>query len=275
MSTYRSWYRYVSTVNRTNVGRMYEHYINATSAYLENEFRIMVDKGEQQRAADLLFEYYKIVSPLMYEYAIQMYETPEARVIHLLDMLKTQLRIWLPQNSPNIGAACIWELMQKFPIPTHPVKYVDDAGNTVTTVKPVMLGSLYTLSLEKIGDDWGATSIPKRQHHGIPGKLTDSDKSSLPWRDQAFKMFGESEVRLLLGTLDPQFVSLMVNFPNSPAMCEETARTILRAPQPSNIKRVMDYYTHAKSPGRATQFFNHVMEISGVNVVKGTNNVEK
>ena len=120
---------------------MYEHYINATSAYLENEFRIMVDKGEQQRAADLLFEYYKIVSPLMYEHAIQMYETPEARVIHLLDMLKTQLRIWLPQNSPNIGAACIWELMQKFPIPTHPVKYVDDAGNTVTTVKPVMLGS--------------------------------------------------------------------------------------------------------------------------------------
>ena len=251
---------------------MYEHYINATSAYLEKEFRNMVDNGEQQRAADLLFEYYKIASPKMYDHAIQMYPTPESKVLHLMDMLKTQLRIWLPQNSPNVGAECIWELMQKFPIPTHPVRYIDDVGNTVTTVKPVLLGSLYTLSLEKIGDDWGATSIPKRQHHGIPGKLTDGDKSSLPWRDQAFKMFGESEVRLLLGTLDPQFVSLLVNFPNSPAMCEETARNILTAPQPSNIDKVMDYYTHAKTPGRATQFFNHVMEISGVKVVKGTSN---
>lgn len=248
---------------------MYEHYINATTLQLEAKFRQLVENKQDELAAKELFEYYQIVSPKMYEHAIELYPTVKDQIFHLHDMLKEGLRIWLPQNSPNIGAACIHALMERFPLSVNPVTYVDDVGNRVTTVKTVLLGSLYTVSLEKIGDDWGATSIPKRQHHGIPGKLTDADKSSLPWRDQAFKMFGESEVRLLLGTLEPQFVSLMVNFPNSPAMCEEASKNILRADQPSNMERAMDYYRHASLPGRATQYFNHVMEISGVKIVKG------
>ena len=128
---------------------------------------------------------------------------------------------------------------------------------------------LFDISLEKIGDDWGATSIPKRQHHGIPGKLTDGDKNMLPWRNQAFKIFGESEVRLLMGTLDPEFVASMINFPNNPAMCMDVAKTILTSKKPTDLHMALDYKKYANLPGRAVQYFNHIMETTGVKIVRG------
>ena len=206
---------------------------------------------------------------MMYQEALRYLPTEQDKINHTIEAMQNGLQIWQPQNAPDIGGKQIKTMMDNFPIPITPVTYIGDDGKVTRTKRDVLIGKLYMVLLEKIGDDWGATSIPKRQHHGIPGKLTDADKKSLPWRNQAFKVLGESEVRLLLGTLNPTFVASLITLPNSPAMCMDVAKGILSAPQPTNIRMVTDYRAHAEVPGRAVQYFNHMLETSGVKIARG------
>lgn len=243
--------------------------MGATLRHVENQCRQLIQQGQDKAAMELLFQFYSVISPLMYEQALQICPTEQEKINHTLEACREGIQIWLPQNSPNNGAPMIKELMEKFPIPVSPVTYIGDSGKKVRTLKNFIVGTNYILLLEKIGDDWGATSIPKRQHHGIPGKLTDTDKSSLPWRNQAFKVFGESEVRLLMGVCDPQYVASLITLPNSPSMCMEVARNILTADKPTDIHMVADYQKYAKTPGRALQYFNHILETTGIGITKG------
>ena len=259
----------LSTLKRMILSRFDEQYFSATVKDIECQCKELIANNRVTEAKDLLFKLYQVGSPKMHEAALEFCPTEEAKIAHTLEAVNEGLQIWFPQDNPNIGSQVIKDLMNNFRLPYGPVTYIGDSGKRVTTKKPVLIGSLYVMALEKIGDDWGATSIPKRQHHGIPGKLTDADKNTLPWRDQAFKVFGESEVRLLLGTLDPNFVASLITLPNSPAMCMDVARSVLTAEKPTDIYMVADYRKHAETPGRAVQYFNHMLAVSGIKIGRG------
>lgn len=250
------------------LGRFDEQLINATTVYIEEQCKQLIANNQLKEARDLLFSYYETAAPKLYDYAIRKLTTEQDQINHTIEQVNEGIQLWLPQDTPNFEFIT-QNVRLKFPLPTSPVTYVDDSGVRVRTVKPVVIGSLYYLLLEKIGDDWGATSIPKRQHHGIPGKLTDTDKSSLPWRDQAFKVFGESEVRLLLGVCDPDFVASLISIPNSPAICMEIAERVLTVDKPTNVNMIVDYQKHASILGRANQYFRHILGVSGVEIVRG------
>lgn len=257
-----------ASIRRMTMGRFDEQYINACSVYIEKQCKQMIVNNDLIGAKNLLVQYYSIIAPMMYDELLKYCPTEQQQIEHTIEQINEGIQLWIPQNSPDMDMR-IQQLRQTFPVPVSPVTYVDDSGIRVKTVKPILIGSVYYMLLEKIGDDWGATSIPKRQHHGIPGKLTDTDKSSLPWRDQAFKTFGESEVRLLLGTCDPDFVASLINFPNNPAMCMDVAQRILTVDKPTDLHMVVDYKKYAEMPGRANQYFNHILATSGVKITKG------
>nr|DAT18083.1 MAG TPA: DNA-directed RNA polymerase subunit alpha [Caudoviricetes sp.] len=258
-----------STINRMCLGRPWEHYTNATTIEVEKRCKQLIAQGSNKEAMEYLFSYYQVVSPEMYEKSLEILPTEQDKIRHTIEAITEGLQIWLPPTSEAIGAHGIHELMTKFPLVRKPVTYRDLSGHMVTTVKKYLIAPLYMVVLEKIGDDWGATSIPKRQHHGIPGKLTDTDKANLPWRDQSIKVFGESEVRLGVGVLHPTFMALMVNLPNSPAMCEEITRALLLADKPTDIDMIVDYRAHAKLQGRSAQYLHHMLNVSGVRMVRG------
>ena len=258
-----------SSLKRTIMGRFYEHYSSYTIEHVGKLCKNMLDQGKQQEAKDYLFSFYQACYPLMYEKALEILPTEQDKINHTIEACKEGLQVWLPQNTPGIGSEQIHRMINEFPVPMSPVTYIGDNGKVTRTKRKILVGSLYMVLLEKIGDDWGATSIPKRQHHGIPGKLTDGDKRLLPWRDQAFKVWGESEVRLGLDVLDPNFVAILLSIPNSPAMCMGMARKILTAPKPTDIKMAIDYKSFVEMPGRAVEYFNHMLEVSGVKLKRG------
>lgn len=262
----------ISTFRRTNFGRFIEHHLGAVCIELEQELKQLVEQGQTEQALERLFHLYYVVSPLMYEKSNEILKTPELKLQHLHEVLEEGIQIWLPQNSPQPMDRMMERVLAEFPVHDTPVTYTDLEGRKFKTVKPVLYGSLYILTLEKIGDDWGATSVPKRQHHGMPSKLTDYDKHLLPWRSQAFKIFGESEVRLLLGTLNSSFVSSLLTLSNSPEMSMEFAKAILRAKYPTSMTTAVDYRKHAEKPGRPLQYFNHILAMSGVRVIQGDPN---
>lgn len=254
-----------------NFGRFNEHYINATAMRIEPQVKSFLENGQNQEAVQLLSDFYETISPQMFEAFNEYCPTFEEKLEHTKETIfkDGMIRVWLTQDAETVGAEGIRRLLKRFPLEIGPVSYIDDEGKRVRTMRPVLIGSVYTFWLEKIGDDWGASSLPKRQHHGVPGKLTDADKASLPWREQGFKMIGESEYRLLIGTLEPVFAATLIQLANSPSACSELAENILLADKPSAMGASLNYRKLSDNPGRSVQYLNHILEMSGIRIAKG------
>lgn len=266
-----------ATINRMCFGRFSEHFINYTTRHVERQIFDLYHQGRKEDALQLMMDFYETASPYMFKQSNEVLKTKEGWMEHLREVVEEtkMLRLFIPQDSPNMGSEVVRQLDEKFPVPPTKVTYIDDQGIRRVTKKNIRIGSTYMLLLEKIGDDWGATSLPKRQHHGIPGKITDNDKSLMPWRDQAFKVNGESEVRLLVAVTGPAFTASILNFANNPAECMDAAETILTCEKPTDIRVAVDYRKYASKPGRAIQYMNHLLNISGVNIVKGKTDDEE
>lgn len=260
-----------SIIHRMNPSRLIYMYVSASMRQLSNEIREQVADGQPQsylNAFDRVMSFYKIASEPMHEICLTNLTTFEDKQAHIQDIVKEGIYLWTPPNTPRSGILIPVELEEAFPLKMSPITYRTKDGRVVRTKKDILISSLYIIRLEKDGEDWGAVATPKRQHHAIIGKLSEYDKYSKPYREQAIRIAGESEVRLLAATLAPEFLGIMLNFPNSPGMINDTVENILNADKPTNIDLVMDYQRHAQIESRALQYVkNGIMACSGVRFI--------
>lgn len=117
------------------------------------------------------------------------------------------LRVHCPTDNPVAGDRMIRRLRKLFGEEVKsPVRYSTDGVRYHTTVDDVEMGHAYFIHLEKIGDDWAATSTPRLQALGFLAKLTDSTRGLLPYRDQATRAKGEDEVRSDSSVVGPEAI---------------------------------------------------------------------
>jgi len=263
-----------SVTKRMNPGIIYEHYVNATSWWVRQNLIKFMDRGRVDDAWRYLMAYYSVASPLQYEEYLSFKLSPAEKLKELNEQIHQHrhpefavsqpvVRLLLPPHSPNIGAPQIQQLRESFPIPIGPVTYKDYAGKEYTTKDPVLIGSMYVMLLEKIGDDAAAGSSFKRQHYGILAKLTQNDRNSKPWRENPTRILGEAEIRLLVAKIGPQATADFLEMQNSPAAQKAIAYKLLTADNPMDIQAVWDKHVVKRGNGRSYLFVNHVMECSG------------
>lgn len=264
-----------SVIKRMNPGVVYEQYVNATGWWVRKNTLELMEAGREVDAWRYLMAYYSIVSPLMYKGMLAKVKTDAQRKEHLQSLYEVPdsngyklsspvARIWLPSNSPNIGGPLIQQLREYFPVPFGPVTYTTKEGTVVTTVDAALIGSLYIVLLEKIGDDWGGVASAKRQHFGILAKLTQLDRNSKPWRENPTRILGEAEIRLLVATIGPQATADLLEAQNSPSAQRLIARTILTSVKPTDIQITWDKTKVKRGLARSTLYVNHVMAVSGI-----------
>lgn len=260
-----------STISRMNPGRIFYQAISATSDQVLRNLRANYKPDDYQGQYEYYLSYLEVVSPFMYEKQCRVEEA--ARQQNRLQeymkktmekVYKTNLRLYIPHNTPELGTRLIKKLMDKFPVDIGPVTYMGLDGEWKTTKDDILIASVYFIMLEKIGDDWGGTSIPKRQHHGIVAKLSNSDKYAHNYREQAIRIAGESEVRNLTSVINPATVALLTSMPNNPAMCMDAVKTILYADKPTHIEKLMDYDYHRQIESRGLQYIKHILKCFGI-----------
>lgn len=269
-----------SVTKRMNPGVLYEQYVNATSWWVRKNTLELLDNGRSEDAWRYLMAYYSIASPLMYRGILSKRFTPQDRTEHF-DALRNDhrkdefvvsqpvTRLWLPSNSPNMGGPLIQQLREHFPIPFGPLTYTTEEGRTYTTQDSILIGSMYVMLLEKIGDDWGGVSSAKRQHFGILAKLTQLDRNSKPWRENPTRILGEAEIRLMVATIGPQATADLLEVQNSPAAQRLIARTILTAAKPTDIAVVWDKTQVKRGLARSGMYVEHVLAVSGIKFTNG------
>lgn len=258
-----------STIKRMNIGRLYEIYINASGKEVTRNVREMIRDGSREshlKAWDYILDFYKTVSPPMYELTLRSGVDP---ISHVKKFAKDGHYIYVPTNNPVRYDDVVEQLAEKFPAVCGPVTYRGNSGRMVTTKHDVVIGGLHVLLLEKIGNTWNSVASPKLQHFGIPAKITNADKYASPGRHNPVRILGESEVRLVSAICGGETVAELIDQTNNPQAHKTIVTNILRADKPTAMKEVIDRQEVPRNGGRIVSLVNHILECGGIRFVKG------
>ena len=269
-----------STINRANPGRLYEQYYNASARDTHKRLCAMLGiaphtkevpaynqlmklpADQLQSAWNYLFEFYRIISPKMCEW----FETGQITATqqeYLSEIVEKGIGLYLPPDNQPLSQEIVLELEKRYKPTFGPVSYVGNSGNRVTTTKPVRIGGVYMILLEKTGDDWSAVSSGKLQLFGVLSQLTKGDKFARPARYQAVRVAGEAEVRIFLSNCGMFFTAEVMDRNNNPATHKEMVKRILSAPHPGNIDSLVDRTVIPYGGSKSLQLLRHMCQVSG------------
>jgi hypothetical protein len=267
-----------STVSRMNVGRLYEQYINAASRDTHKRICNMlnvkpksvkstssktINMANIDSAFDYLLGYYKITSPITYQWFLDG-KVNQSKLDYLYEIIEKGICLYIPSNNEPELTIMIEELEASYRPLYSPVTYTGNSGNVVTTIENIRIAPVYTLCLEKTGDNWSAVSSGKLQHHGVLSPLTKVDKYSKPTRNQAVRGTGESECRILGSYLGSEYLPELMDRNNSPTTHRLMVDNILASSTPTNIDNLVDRKINPLGGSKPLQLMHHVMQCSGV-----------
>lgn len=272
-----------STYSRMNLGRLQEQYVNAAGRDCAGRIRNLLgfpQEGDKhaleklqelevtaKQAVDTAWDYllglYKICSPKMYVWftTVDGYQLPRAH--HLASVINKGIYLYMPPENDPEPMTVVQELEEHYRPVYGPVTYVGNSGNRVTTRKPVRIGSMYIILLEKTGDDWTAVSSGKLQHFGVLSQVTNSDKFSQPSRTQAIRAWGESEVRVGVSYAGPHVMTEILDRNSNPATHRQILHSVLQAETPTSIESVVDRTKVPLGGSKPLQLVKHIAECGG------------
>lgn len=246
-----------------NPGRNAEMELNIS---LYNQRKVVKELYEEQGyqvAFDYLLDYLEVLSPAYYKIIHEGITTPNDIKDFLDDFIENRTSIYLPYGSVRTGTEHSVVLNKKYPVEPTKLTLFDLDGTEHESKQDIMVGEMYMVRLEKIGENWASCSVPRRQVHGIISKLSFNTKHRLPYRDQAIR-FGETEFRSFLAVCEPAFSATQFALANNSQMCSDAIETILNAEHPSRIKELVDYSRIADYPSVAVERIKHLMECYGL-----------
>jgi len=253
-----------STIKRMNVGRLYEHWINACSRDVTKRVREHISSGgTYSEAWEYLLSYYRTVAPLMGD-AFDRGDYSGTPEDHVKRVIREGVYLWLTANSPSHPLELIKRTRDYFPPTFGPVTY---AGGVVTD-RPVLIGSMYIIVLEKTGVDWSGVSSARLQCFGILAKISNSDKYSSPGRNNPIRILGEAEVRLMDAVVGSDVTVDLLDQSNSPTTHKAVVNRLLTTPYPTNIEEIIDRREIPLGKARSNLFVRHILECAGIEFIR-------
>lgn len=217
-------------------------------------------------AWDRLMRFYYIINEKMYNwFASGQYR--ESRAYHLDSIFKFMIVKYAPPDLEEVWPDMMQKLADEFMPTMGPITYIGSTGRRVTTVNPILIGSVYMMQLEKNGDDWAAAPSAKTQCYGVLAQVTNQDKYALPWRMQPIRAYGESEVRLGESYGEEGTMAEIHDRNNNQDAHKEALLSIYNTKTPTNISMLVDRRKVPLGGSKPLQLFNHILECGGSRLV--------
>jgi len=239
--------------------------INRKDRYLKQKLETLqsVSPNTFDKMWRYLLGFYSTINPVMGNWfeSGQYRETPAH---HLAQVMNNDIFIYSPPNNERQWDKIVEDLEANYPPMRSAITYRGNSGKMVTTVKKnIMMGSTYFMILEKDGQDWAAVGSAKTQIHGVLAQITNADKYAQPWRSQAIRAYGESEVRILVSYVGPHFTAELLDRNNNPETHKAVLYSIYESATPTNIPMAVDRKKIPYGGSKPLQLVNHILEVGG------------
>lgn len=283
-----------STVNRMNPGRGHEQLIGAASRDCIKNIRSALGLDETEvyefvfleehlgklplkdlkAQFDYLFGHYKIIAPNIYAKKQEMEEDKDGwwldHLTHVIFDGNEPYGTFIQNELGSIEdySKMIHELSTgEYRPRITPVTYKDLGGKVRTTKKPVLIGPMYVLALEKTATDYNGVSVSRVNHFGISARLSGADKHLAPVREAGSNHSGESETRNMGKSVGGEVIATLADLNNSPESAKATAKRILSHPTPSNMDQAI-VPSEVRGKHRARNFAINRLAAAGKSIVR-------
>lgn len=285
----------IATISRMNLGRLYEQYINASSrdyvkklcAHLgmappeingprmrgrklnqaqKTMIKELVESGEE----GLLTwwagfkQLVGIINPVTRQFYEQHVEHSTTLIAeHVCEIIEDGIYHYHPTCADPELPKMLRQLRDNFPAHKSRIKFRGNLGQEVTSRYPILIGSLYFMLLEKTGDDWNAVSSGRLQSYGILSQINNQDKYSSPWRQQAIRAWGETEVAISNSYLGWKPIAVIIDRNNNIDTHRACVKKVLSAEFPTNIDYLSDTSQIVLGGAKPLQLVNHLAQCNG------------
>lgn len=257
-----------TVIKRMSLSRVNAPYINGVGDQIMRELKPVMDAGDLETAWNTLMRYYYIVSPEFVEQVVEKHcITDEDKWDHLRYVQRHGTEVYIPTDSIAAGSERMENLIREFPLKKGPVRYRGRSGRWRTTKNDIAIGDTYIMMLEKTANDWSAVGIPKLQAHGLPSKLSNSDKYSSPGKEQPTRYCGESEHREVTAFAGGWFASVFMDYANNPKQVDSITESIYATDKPSAITIATNFEKYPIGGNRALRILYHQLNVAGGQII--------
>lgn len=254
-----------SVARRMNTGNIWEQYNNASLEQMRREMSDRMDSGRYtlDENWEYLLGYYKLLSPWYHEVISSGIQSAQDISNHIEEFINSEITVVIPHGTCRVGTEHSYKLEQHYPVDYGKVLLYHPHKGMIESKNDILVGKVYIFRLEKIGEYWASTSVPRRQHNGVIAKLSAETGHQLPYRDQAIRM-GETEIRRMMAMANPTVIAALLRISNNSELSDLAVKEILTAENPSAIKEITDYNNIDNYPSVPIQRIMHQMSCYGL-----------
>lgn len=257
----------ISVVNRMNPGVIFEMRLGSCELATRKRIKEMYESGVP---IDEIYEYYsgfmKIVSPITH-HLVQSAEIDRHQTI--LEVMERGIEAKVPPALGPHMLEILTELTQKYPPCRDRIELTTNDGRKVLTIDPGEIGTLYMLILERTGDTITAVNSAKRQHHGIPSKISRGDRDTFPVKLSPTRFPGEAETKSVQSHLNNEGISELMDRSLNPVSHRMLCRTLVRTENPARIKDAVPRNVFPRKGNRVIAIRDNMLFTGGSRIVDG------
>jgi hypothetical protein len=222
----------------------------------------------EERCAALFKQYmgfYELISPWMHQ-GIKECEDFDVRG-HLQTIVSHTMQLWLPTDNPVVYSDLHPRLKAEHPANYSQLTFKVGHGENAkweTTVKSCMVGSIYTVMLEKIARDMSAVASARLQINGVPSRIANADRYSSHVRQQPMRIAGETEVRLMLMAIGGMATRDLLEQTNNPDSHAIIIENIILDERPTDMESVIDRELFPANGHRIRKQIEHLHMCAGI-----------
>lgn len=265
-----------ATINRKNLGRLYEAYFGALARDNQTRIRerLRAKYGDQykymmqQEDADEIIQYLRTMFTYINLDTVAFYDSlaePEDRMAHARDIVEDWIYIYYPPNN-GFRASKVIKSLEKTPYkPNHgKVTFRDGLGRMVTSKDNVRIGRVYIIHLDRTGRDYSAVSSAKVNSYLLPIKGGEFDKYSYPHSQTPATPFSETEGRMSEGYATGEFTAEMFDLTHNLTSHELVTRNFLENEKLFDMEFNIDRNIVPYGNTRPIGFAKHILGASGL-----------
>lgn len=275
-------------VNRMTMSGLITHFLTATARDIAKRVRVKlgIEHGEKRWSGDrkirqlatsnpglvkecyeYMLEFLRLCAPLQHERYEQEQFNSDMALSYMVTSCIDKMYLYTPLEFSPEYAKNIPIINEKFKPLKGPVQITKMNGEKVWTKEKVMIGDMYIIELEKIGDDLSAVASAKTQHHGVLAQIGKQDKYSDSIRNQPIKGIGEPDGRLFVAYCPLPFIAEMMDRNNNPIVHKELITNSLNSDKPTNVQCLVDRKQFEYGSTKPIQFLDHLAACSGWKLV--------